>query len=132
MSDKPVEVRERTVEQEPVGVDSENVFTVLAARARSRSRAGLWTTTIGGLLNAGLIFWQYPSLSWLAASSVAVAAYGAWGLIDRTIVTRPDRLDAGVPEDLLPDMRALVVVMGTGAAGVAAALFMMRVLGWFR
>jgi hypothetical protein len=115
-------------------VEPENVFTVLAAQARTRSRAGLWTTTVGGALNAGLIFWQYPSLSWLAAGCVAVAAYGSWGLIDRAIEAQLEQLRGlEVPPDSLPDLRSLCAFVGTGATLVAAVRFMMWALGaWFR
>jgi hypothetical protein len=119
---------------ELASIERENVFTVLAAQARTRSRAGLWTTTVGGVLNAGLVFWQYPSLSWLAAGCVAVAAYGSWGLIDRAIEGRAEQSrGVDVPADSLPDMRALCAFIGVGATLVAAVRFMMWALGaWFR
>jgi hypothetical protein len=129
-----IEVAHGTADHDVTVVESETVFTVLAAQARSRSRAGLWTTTIGGGLNAGLIAWQYPSLSWLAAGCVAVAAYGSWGLIDRAIEIRSERSsNADVAADALPDLRLLVALVGTGAGLVAALRFMMWALGaWFR
>ena len=132
--DIPAEANDRTAEYEPPVVESENVFTVLAAQARSRSRAGLWTTAIGGVINAGLVFWQYPSLSWLAAGCIAVAAYGGWGLIDRAIAAQFERPgEANIPEDSLPEMRALVAAVGTGAALVAVVTFLMKALGgWNR
>jgi hypothetical protein len=116
------------------GSESETVFTVLAAQARSRTRAGLWTTTIGGALNAGLIAWQYPSLLWLAAGCLAVAAYGGWGLVDRAIQARVERsINVDVPENALPELRWLIAVVGTGSALVAAVTFMRWALGaWFR
>ena len=134
MSDKSGELSERAARDEPAVVESETVFTVLAAQARSRSRAGLWTTVVGGVLNAGLIFWQYPSLSWLAAGCVAVAAYGSWGLVDRAIEARSERSsNVDVLQSSLPEMRSLFAVVGTGAALVTAVGFMKWVLGaWFR
>ena len=133
MSAKPVKSSDRVVQDDSAVVESENVFTVLAAQARARSRAGLWTTAIGGALNAGLIFWQSPSLSWLAAACAAAAAYGGWGLIDRAIAARSERADPDAPENSLPDMRSLFAAIGTGAAGLAGVLFMLWVLGsWFR
>lgn len=127
MSDKPAALRERRAGELPDIVESENVFTVLAAQARSRSRAGLWTTTVGAVLNAGFIFWQHPTLSWLAAACVAAAAYGGWGLIDRSIAAQSERLDTDVPEDALPEMRSLFALIGTSAAILAAVLFLMKV-----
>ena len=134
MNDQPVELTDRGAEDNLAVVESENVFTVLAAQARTRSRAGLWTTAIGGAMNAGLIVWQTPSLSWLAAGCIAVAAYGSWGLIDRAIDGQSERSSTvGVPESSLPEVRSLFAVVGTGAALVAALGFMKWVLGaWFR
>jgi len=113
--------------------NGENVFTTLADQARSRSAAGLCTTTIGGVVNAGLVWWQYPSLSWLAAGFIATAAYGGWGLLDRTIAANELRRDeSGAPRDALPEVRNLVAVVGTGAAVWAALRFMAAALGGLR
>ena len=108
----------------------ENVFTVLADQARARSRAGLWTTALGGAANAGLVWRQYPTLSWLVAGCVATAAYGAWGLLDRAGAANEVRPgDAGATPDALPEMRRLVAVVGTGAAVWAVVGFMSAALG---
>jgi len=108
----------------------ENVFTVLSDQARSRSRGGLWTTAVGGVVNAGLVWWQHPSLSWLAAGFLAVAAYGGWGLLDRSLAARSaDPSAAGVPDDALPEMRALIALLGTAAAVWAVLGFIAAAFG---
>lgn len=113
-----------------VGQPEENVFSVLGEQARSRSRGGLWTTTVGGVINAALVLWQHPSLSWLAAGFLAAAAYGGWGLLDRFLAARSARPDAAdVADDALPEMRTLIAVVGTAAAAWAVFGFIAAALG---
>ena len=106
---------------------SETVFTVLGEHARSRSRAALWTTVMGGVINAAIVWWQYPALSWLAAGFVSTAAYGAWGLFDRAIAERDARAEDG-PADSLPEMRGFMAVLGVGAAAWAVFGFLAATL----
>ena len=117
--------------QPPAVIDgSENLFTVLGNQARSRSRAGLWTTMLGGAVNAGVVFWQYPSLSWLAAGFVAASAYGAWGLADRAIAAKTEEAHEPLAApDALPEMRGLIAIVGTGAGLWAVLGFMASALG---
>ena len=68
-----------------VAHDDETLHTVIANQARTRSAGELWTTAVGGGVNALLVWLQVPSLHWLAAGFAGVAAYGTWGLIDRKI-----------------------------------------------
>ena len=106
----------------------ENLFSVLAEKARSRSRAGLWTTTVGGALSASVVLFQYPSLSWVAAGFGAVAAYGGWGLIDRAVEANTQDATRET-EDSLPTMRSFVATIGVGAAVWAVLGFLGYVLG---
>lgn len=62
----------------------ETLFVVLARQARGRSSAELWTTAVGGAVNATLLGLLVPGMSWLATAFLCVAAYGAWGLTDRS------------------------------------------------
>lgn len=62
--------------------EESNVFRVLGAQARTRSRAQLWVAALGGAVDAGLLWWRHPMLGWLAAGCAAVAMYGIWGLLD--------------------------------------------------
>jgi len=123
---------------EPVGHNADipavqrenNVFTVLRDQARSRSRGWLWTTAVGGALNAALVWWQYPTLSWLAAGFLSAAAYGGWGLLDRFLAERSAAPEAaGVADDALPEMRTLIAVLGTAAAAWAVVGFISAALG---
>jgi hypothetical protein len=108
----------------------ETVFSVLGDQARSRSRSGLWTTAIGGVLNAGVVWWQYPTLTWLAAGCLCAAAYGAWGLFDREILAKAGRAENSAgPADSLAEMRGFMAVLGTGAAVWAVAGFLLFALG---
>src|SRR5581483_10153580 len=66
----------------------ETLPDVLATQARGRASAELWTTAIGGVMNATLIGLQFPRFYWLAAGFAAVAAYGSWGLADRALTAR--------------------------------------------
>ena len=67
----------------PAVARDDTVFSVLAAQARGRSTPELRTTAVGCAVNAGLLLWQFPHLSWLASAFLAASAYGAWGLVDR-------------------------------------------------
>ena len=109
--------------------EREDVFTVLADHARSRSVGALWTTAIGGVVNGGLVWWQYPAWSWLAAGFVAAAAFGAWGLVDRVVLARAALQGEARPSNALPELRDLIAVLGTGAAGWAVLMFIAAALG---
>ena len=103
----------------PAAVHSraDNVFDVLAQRASERSHAELWMTALGGSVNATFVWWQHPSLHWLGAGFMSVAAYGIWGLANHAISARGSR-----PRDL--GTGALVIVRRLAVpAGVVSALF---------
>ena len=110
--------------------DESNVFRVLGAHARTRSVAQLWVATLGGAVDAGLLWWRHPMLGWLAAGCAAVTAYGVWGLLDRTIETRA--ADPEAQHDTvarLGGLRDLTAVIGTAAALWAVLSFMAVALG---
>src|SRR5690242_2426759 len=110
--------------------EENNVFRVLGAQARTRSVAQLWVATIGGAVDAGLLWWRHPMLGWLAAGCAAVAAYGIWGLLDRTIETKATEL--AVPRGTraqLGGLRDLTAIVGTLAALWAVLSFMAVALG---
>ena len=109
--------------------ENANVFSILAQRASSRSLAELWTTTLGGSVNAVFIWMQHPSLHWLGASCAAVAAYGVWGIADRAIEARPVERGYDVSFALLRAMRALAIPAGMVAAIAAMGMFMAAALG---
>jgi hypothetical protein len=70
-------------------------------------------------MNAALLWSQFPGLHWLASAFGAVAAYGAWGLVDRTCGSRiSGRL-----------IRAVTGVAGWSAALFAIINFMSAALG---
>lgn len=109
--------------------DDENVFAVLADQARDRNAAGLWMTTVGGVVNTALIWRQYPGLHWLAAGFAAVAAYGAWALADRALTAlRKDSPASVARVGILSTLRAVSIPAGVLAAIVAAAGFMAMAL----
>ena len=107
---------------------SDNLFAVLAQRASQRSGAELWTTAIGGSVNAAFVLSQHPHLRWLGAGFAATAAYGIWGLANRAIVTKSTRL-AGVKLDLLRGLRGMMVPIGVVSAIAAVGSFMAVALG---
>lgn len=99
--------------------DDETVNSVLASQARERGTSELWTTTGGGAINALLLWTQFPGLHWLAGAFAAVAAYGAWGLLDRELSIL--ELQNTEPPGSL---RFVSFVRGfVGVGGWAAALF---------
>lgn len=107
---------------------SDNVFAVLAQRASERSRVELWTTALGGTINAVVVFAQHPRLHWLGAGFVAAAAYGTWGLANRAIVTRSTQL-ARTKMDLLRGLRGMMIPIGVVSAIAAVGSFMAVALG---
>lgn len=114
------------------GVEDEesNVFRVLGAQARTRSVAQLWVAALGGAVDAGLLWWRHPMLGWLAAGGAAVAAYGAWGLLDRAIERRT--ADSAAQHEAvarLGGLRDLTAIAGTAAALWAVLSFMAVALG---
>jgi len=114
----------------PPGQSADTVFGVLAQRASERSPAELWTTALGGSVNAVFIWSQHPHLHWLGAGFTAAAAYGIWGLADRAIRIRGAAEKAnGLKLDLLRGLRGIAVPVGVAAAVFAAGSFMAAALG---
>jgi len=125
---------ERDVGGEQLGTsdvedEETNVFRVLGAQARTRSMAQLWVVALGGAVDAGLLWWRHPMLTWLAAGCAAVAAYGTWGLLDRAIESRSTEPDAPRETLALEDLRDLAAIAGTAAALWAVLSFMAVALG---
>lgn len=107
-----------------------NVFRVLAAQARTRSLPQLWVAALGGAVDAWLLGWRHPMLGWLAAGCAAVAAYGAWGLLDRTIEAKStEPLASRERVGQLAALRDVTAVVGTAAALWAVLSFMAVALG---
>ena len=112
-----------------VEVEDTNVFRVLGTQARTRSIAQLWVVALGGAVDAGLLWWRHPMLTWLAAGCAAVAAYGAWGLLDRVIEASSAERDAPPEAHALDSLRDLTAIGGTLAAIWAVLSFMAVALG---
>ena len=112
------------------GARDESLHAVIANRARSHSPGELWTSALGGGINALLLWTQFSSLHWLAAGFAGVAAYGAWGLLDRAICNLELKLYQERPSTaLLRFSRAAVGTAGWLAAIAALAGFMGAGLG---
>ena len=109
--------------------EENNVFRVLAAQARTRSIAQLWVVALGGAVDAGLLWWRHPMLTWLAAGCAAAAAYGAWGLLDRAMESRSTEPDAPRETLAFEGLRDLAAIAGTAAALWAVLSFMAVALG---
>ena len=110
--------------------EESNVFRVLGAQARTRSRAQLWVAALGGAVDAGLLWWRHPMLGWLAAGCAAVAMYGIWGLLDRTIETKTTEPTASRGTlAQLGGLRDFTAILGTAAAIWAVLSFMAVALG---
>ena len=115
----------------PAAAADDNVFQVLAARARTRAPLDLWVAVIGGSVDAGLLWWRHPLLSWLAAGCAAVAAYGVWGLLDRAMDRQRAVIKASDADESargrfaqLSGLRDVVAILGTGGAAWAVLRFM--------
>jgi hypothetical protein len=132
---RPVDERDAQLpaESSPTLVSTaqtDNVFSVLAQQAAGRTRAELWMTTVGGSINATLIWWQYPGIWWLGAGFCAVAAYGLWGLADHAMNERmPGIQQSTLKNDLIVGARGLAVPLGVVSAILAVGGFMGAALG---
>jgi hypothetical protein len=114
----------------PPDTDSEEtVFTMLAARARTRAAAHLWITAGIGFIDALALMVARPSLWWVAAACLTVSAYAVWGLADRALA----RSAGGLPARWTPwGLRAVrVAAVAVGIAGGAATMvgFLATALG---
>lgn len=104
---------------------NDNVFRVLAAQARARPAAQLWVAALGGLVDAGLLWWRHPMLTWLGGGCAAVAAYGVWGLLDRAVQRRASvSASAGKTLAQVRGLRDLTAIAGTVLAVWAVLSFM--------
>jgi hypothetical protein len=110
--------------------ERETVHTVLAAQARGRATSELWTSAVGGGINTLLIWTQFPSLRWLAGGFAAVAAYGAWGLLDRRLsILKLENDQPFAARAFLVLTRGLAAAGGWMAAAYAVATFLSAALG---
>lgn len=106
----------------PAVAKADTVFSVLANQARMRSTSELRTTAIGCAMNAGLIIWQYPHLSWLASAFLAASAYGAWGLVDRARLAEASKVTVH-PESVQFLQRIGEAVAGVGSIAALWTVF---------
>jgi len=110
------------VDDEPAvrNAADETIFSVLAARARSRPLSHLWVTAVIGAVDAVALAIARPGLWWIAAACASVTGYAIWGIADRAL----DRLDpaarTGSKGKALRVMRVLAV--GCGILGAAATV----------
>jgi len=111
--------------------NDESLLVTLARNARERSPMELWTTAVGGAVNAAFIWWRFPALNWLAAGFGAVAAYGIGGLCERLLAARTSDEASRWRKPLLVTVRTIAVAGGLGAAAFAVLVFMAAALkGW--
>src|SRR6478609_3646476 len=83
MAASEIEVTGRVATDIDAVDEGTTIFDVLAHQARERTTSELRTTAVGFAVNASLILWYHPGVSWLAAAFGAMSAYGVWGLADR-------------------------------------------------
>lgn len=107
----------------------ESLFVILSRHARERSPMELWTTAVGGAVNAGFFWLQYPALRWLAVGFAAVAAYGIGGLSERLLAASGSDQNAGWRNKALVALRSVALVGGLAAAAGAVLGFMAAALG---
>ena len=109
----------------------ESLFVILARHARERSPMELWTTAVGGVVNAGFVWWQFPALRWVAAGFAAVAAYGIGGLSERLLAASASDHSASWRNKALVVLRSVALAGGMTAAAGAVLGFMAAALrGW--
>ncbi len=100
--------------------------TVLASHARQASDARLALDVAAGALGALLLLLLRVKWWWLALPFVALAAFGAWGIADRSIPEQESRA-----RRLVLLGRAAAAVLGFIAAVLfGLALFASMFVGW--
>jgi hypothetical protein len=115
---------------------SPTIYDVLGDRARRASDARLAIDASVGVVAILSLPFVRPLLWGLVLPFVIVGAYGLWGIADRELAD-----DAAVPaspdapvsskRDVLVFIKRMAVVLGTAAAIVGAAMFMVMALGDF-
>lgn len=112
-----------------VHVDERSLGAFLVARARRTSDRRLATDAGGGLVVAlAGVALRPPFWVPLTAFGVALAAYGAWAILDREIVEDPG-LRAPAQRRLLVAARASVAILGVAAAVAAGLTLFFSALG---
>ncbi|MGI8844409.1 MAG: hypothetical protein ACR2HZ_11955 [Gemmatimonadaceae bacterium] len=107
----------------------ENLFSMLAARARGHRPAHLWGAALFGAADAAFILIAYPAAWSLACASVALCTFGVWGLADDALLGDPYREPAPVSRVVVRAVRAVALGIGVLAASAAAFGLMAAALG---
>ena len=106
----------------------ENLFSMLAERARGHRPAHLWGAALFGAADAVFIVIAYPGVWWLACASVALCTFGVWGLADDALLGDLYRAPAS-RSSIIRAVRAAATGIGVLAAGAAAFGLMAAALG---
>jgi uncharacterized membrane protein len=110
--------------------DDPSLGDAISAQARERGTSELWTTAIGGGVNALLLWTRFASLHWLAAGFTAVAAYGAWGLLDRRMsILELENTQPTGARRFLTFACGIAAVVGCAGAVYALGSFLAAALG---
>lgn len=105
-------------------VRDENVFTVLAERARGHRPAHLWGAALFGAADFVAVVLAYPSAWWIASGALALCAFGIWGLADNALIEDPYHPSSRSSRLVARGIRAGAVVLGVSATlGVVFGLF---------
>lgn len=108
-----------------------NLLRAIAARARRASDGALVACAVAGLVAIGGLLWMDGRGWGVLLPLVALGAYGAWGVLDRTIDERAMRHRSDAPpllaDQLLTATRAAIAILGV-AIGVAAMLALLGML----
>jgi hypothetical protein len=107
-----------------------NILYALAKRARKTSGGALVALESAGLASA-LAIWIWAPAHWqLALPGLALAAFGLWGIIDKTVAARGRRPDPLVLV-ILQALRFVVAACGVAAAVSAGYLIVGYLMGIF-
>lgn len=109
---------------------SQNIYALLATRARAASDGRLVADASLGTIALAVAIFVHPHWWALLLPLVSIGALGFWGIADRELgapVASP--LPAGRRRRALVIAQGVAVVVGTCAAVVAGAMFMVVALG---
>ncbi len=112
----------------PQAEQSANLYALLAARARRASDGRLVTDAALGTVALGVAVFVHPHWWAVVMPFVSIGALGFWGIADRELAAAKLSL-ASRRHRALAIAKWTAVVVGTGAAVVAGAMFMVVAMG---
>jgi hypothetical protein len=118
-------------ETESAAPPRETIASVMASRARQTSDAMLVTDVAVGVIVAALVFVFLPSWWRFALADVALACFGAWGILDRSRGDEADKANASRDRRIAVASK-IVATLGFAAGALCAITIFVMLMGYWR